>query len=52
MSEEHDRLHSLIYESLRIVEDSELAMANLAKAIRHARELREELAALIEEGAL
>jgi hypothetical protein len=49
MSEESDRLHRLIYESLRIAEDNELVTEDLKGALAAAQRLREELACLLEE---
>jgi hypothetical protein len=53
MNEESDRLHRLIYESLRIAEDHELSGC-LADALEAAQQLKEELEALLDgagEGA-
>jgi hypothetical protein len=52
MREESDRLHRLIFESLRLVEDNELVSADLTRALQRAQALREELAVLTEEGKL
>jgi hypothetical protein len=48
MSEESDRLHRLIYESLRIAEDYELSGDNLCAALVAAQRLREELECLVQ----
>jgi hypothetical protein len=51
MSEESDRLHRLIYESLRIAEDNDLITEDLRSALVAAQRLREELRCLLEEMA-
>jgi hypothetical protein len=51
MREESDRLHRLIYESLRIVEDTDLIKADLTRALDAAQRLSEELSCLMEEWA-
>jgi hypothetical protein len=47
MEEESDRLHRLIYESLRIAEDYELSGDRLCSALAAAQRLREELECLL-----
>ena len=49
MSQESDRLHRLIYESLRIVEDNELATEDIRGALEAAQSLRDELGYLLDE---
>lgn len=43
MQADSDRLHDAVYGALRLIEDSELAQAGLARAIGLAEELLNEL---------